>query len=154
MANSLQEFLTRATGKVAEDLVAALERVPADKRNWSAMGDARTALDQIAECAILNGSTADLIQTREWTMSGDFAEYERNKSELAKDEAAVKSLLSQNTAKAIAAIKDVPDSDINVEVTTPFGTMTLAQIMSYPYWNMCYHEGQINYIASMLGTLK
>ncbi len=31
--------------------------------------------------------------------------------------------------------------------------MTVAQIASYPYWNMCYHEGQINYIASMLGCL-
>ena len=32
--------------------------------------------------------------------------------------------------------------------------MTLAQVIAYPHWNMSYHEGQINYIASMLGLLK
>jgi hypothetical protein len=32
--------------------------------------------------------------------------------------------------------------------------MTLEQIMSYPYWNMCYHEGQVNYIAAMLEEMK
>jgi hypothetical protein len=31
--------------------------------------------------------------------------------------------------------------------------MTLANIIAYPYWNMSYHEGQVNYIASMLGCL-
>jgi hypothetical protein len=35
----------------------------------------------------------------------------------------------------------------------PWGPMTVSQILGYPFWNMCYHEGQINYIASMLGTL-
>jgi hypothetical protein len=31
--------------------------------------------------------------------------------------------------------------------------MTPAQMITYPHWNMTYHEGQINYIASILGCL-
>jgi len=42
----------------------------------------------------------------------------------------------------------------NVEVQMPWGMMTLAQIISYPYWDMSYHEGQINYLASMLVCLN
>ena len=114
------------------------------------MGEARTALDQVAECAILNGSTADLIRSRTWNTSFDFEQFLRAKAELAGDWVALQSLLHENTAKAVAAIREVPAEDLQVEVQMPWGPMTLAEITSYPYWNMSYHEGQINYIASML----
>src|SRR5690242_3707355 len=104
MSSSLQTYLVNATQKAADDLIAALDRLPEDKRAWSAMGDARTALDQIAECAILNGSTVDLINTRKWTMSDDFSAFMTAKANLAADENAAKALLTENTAKVIAAI--------------------------------------------------
>ncbi len=154
MSLTVQEFLARGTAKAAEDLEAALMRVPEDKRKWSAMGEARTALDQVAECAILNGSTAKLIVTRTWDMSSGMDDFYREKVELAnKDTAVVITLLHENTAKAIAAIRDAPTEDLETQIEMPWGPMALHQILSYPYWNMCYHEGQINYIASMLGTL-
>jgi uncharacterized damage-inducible protein DinB len=102
---------------------------------------------------MLNGATAKLIKTRKWGTDFDFSEYESKKAELAKDWNAVKALLDENTPKAVAAIKATPDEDLGIEVMMPWGPMTLAQIISYPYWNMSYHEGQINYIASMLGCL-
>lgn len=150
MSHPLQEFLAGATKKAAADLEAALLRLPEDKRGWSPKGSARTALDQCAECAILNGSTAELIQSRTWKADFDFAAFERSKNELAQDWPALKALLDENTAKVVAAIRAVPDEDLNVAIETPFGMMTLTQILSYPFWNMSYHEGQINYIASLL----
>jgi uncharacterized damage-inducible protein DinB len=153
MPNTLQEFLATATQKAAADLEKAVLNIPEDKRNWSPQRDARTALDQAAEVAMLNGATAKLIKTRKWGTDFDFSEYESKKAELAKDWNAVKALLDENTPKAVAAIKATPDEDLGIEVMMPWGPMTLAQIISYPYWNMSYHEGQINYIASMLGCL-
>ncbi len=153
MPNTLQEFLAGATQKAADDLKAALLRLPEEKRSWSPMGEARTALDQVAECAMLNGSTANLIQSRTWPKDADMSEFFRAKAELARDESAVLSLLQENTEKVIGVIRSVPDGDLAVEVQMPWGPMTLAQIVAYPYWNMSYHEGQINYIASMLGCL-
>ena len=50
-------------------------------------------------------------------------------------------------------IKDVTDEELGVQVDMPWGPMAMAQIIAYPFWNMCYHEGQINYITSMLGCL-
>ena len=152
--SSVQEFLAAAALKASADLETAVLRVPEDKRTWSPMGDARTALDMAAECAMLCGSTAELMKSRKWDTNFDFAEYVRLKDELAKDWDVIKTLLTKNVAIAMAAIKAIPDEDLSIEITMPFGTMTLAQIAAYPYWNMSYHEGQINYIASMLGTLK
>jgi uncharacterized damage-inducible protein DinB len=150
----LQGFFARATAKAKDDLIAAFLRLPEDKRAWSAMGDARTALDQISECAILNGATADMIMARAWTMGSDFKEYDRKRSELSKDWNGAKALLDENTSRVIDAMGKVSDDDLSVEIEFPWAKMTLSQVIAYPYWNMCYHEGQINYIASMLGCLK
>ena len=154
MPNTLQAFLAGATQKAADDLIAALNRLPDDKRNWNPMGEARTALDMVAECAILNGETAQLIQTRKFNEGFDLADLARQKAELAQDQDALLALLKENTGKVIAALRACPESDLGEQVSMPFGPLTFAQIISYPYWNMSYHEGQINYIASMLGCLK
>jgi hypothetical protein len=155
MSNSLQNFLARATQRAANDLSEAFLRLPEDKRNWVPEGQARTAIDQVAEVAILNGSTAELIQSRKWDDKAGMDEFFKAKAALVDagwDK--VKSTLDVNTPRAVAAIQALPESDLGVEVQMPWGPMTLEQIISYPYWNACYHEGQINYIASMLGCLE
>ena len=150
MAKHLHDFLARATQKASADLEAALLRLPADKRNWSPMGDARTALDMVAECALMNGNTADLIQTRVFPADFDWAAFGRAKTELAQNRDALLSLLHANTQKVIAALNAVAEEDLNVAVPMPWGPMALSEVMAYPYWNMSYHEGQINYIAALL----
>lgn len=153
MPDTLQEFLAKATQKAAADLETALLRLPEDKRDWSAMDKARSAHDMVAECAILNGITADVIQNHRFPEDFDMAEYAQAKAALAQDWNAMQALLHENTAKIVAAIRAAPDADLSVEVQMPWGPMTLAQIITYPHWNMSYHEGQINFIASMLGCL-
>jgi len=154
VTSPLQEFQAEAARKCAANLEAALLRVPEEKRAWSPAETARTALDQVAECAILNGSTADLIESRVWpAASNDFEAYRRRKEELARDWSAVKAMLDANTERMTAAIRAVPDADLGVQIEMPWGPMTLAEIIAYPQWNMTYHEGQINYIASILGCL-
>ena len=152
---TLQSFLARATTKAAEDLVTAFERIPEEKRSWSAMGDARTALDQVAEVALLNGSTCSLLEDKKWPEEYDFNDYFAKKAELAgQGWETIKAKLEENTKKAAAVIGALPSDALEQEVSMPWGAMTIAQIASYPYWNACYHEGQVNYIASMLGCLE
>jgi uncharacterized damage-inducible protein DinB len=150
MGKHLQNFLANATRKAAADLEAALRRLPDDKRDWSPRGNARTALNMVAECAILNGGTIEMIQTRAFLADFDMTAFNRAKTELAQDENALLSRLHENTEKVAAVIEGVDENDLNVEVAMPWGPMTLAQVMAYPYWNMSYHEGQINYIASLI----
>jgi hypothetical protein len=154
MPNTLQDFLATTTEKAAKDLVIALLRLPEDKRNWSPGGDARTPLDLVAECALNTGYTADLIITRQWA-AGTMDEYLEKKSEMVTGNwEALHTLLQENTQRVIAAIRTVPDGDLGDPISMPWFTQELSGVIAYPYWNMSYHEGQINYVASILGCLE
>lgn len=128
-------------------------RLPEEKRSWSAGGEARSALDMVAECVILNGSTAETIQMRASPAASAYATYSRDKADLCENWPALKTLLDENTTRMVEVIRALPDEELSVEVQMPWGAMTLTQLASYPYWNMSYHEGQINFIASMLGCM-
>jgi len=150
---TLQNYLADATQKAATDLETALNRVPQDKRNWKPQESSRSALDQIAECAILNGASADVIENKIFP-DFDFPNFQSEKDKLAADENAALELLRQNAARVATAIRAVKDEDLEQKIAMPWGEMTLAQNIAYPNWNMTYHEGQINYIASLLDCLK
>jgi len=154
MSQSIQQFLADSTKQAADELLAALKRVPEDKRAWSPMGDARTALDQVAECALLNGWTADVIRDRAWPQTMDMEGYVREKARIAQNPQEIEALLEGSAAKAIEAILGLSNEELGASVETSFGSRTWLQMATYPYWNMSYHQGQVNYIASMLGCLK
>ncbi len=150
MSRSLQNFLAPATESAAVELVAAFDRIPPDRRLWQPATAARSALDQLAECALLNGNTADLIYSRTGKPLSYGDEYGRLKDALLQDESAARALLTENTARAIAAIATVPDTALDDCIPLPWGSITLRELVIYPYWNMVYHTGQIQYISSLL----
>jgi hypothetical protein len=150
----LQDFLADSALKAAQDLKTALHRLPEDKRNWAPADSSRSALDQFAECAMLNGQTMEVVTRKAWFEDFDFQEYLRAKAELVKNPEAIEKLLDENTEKAAGIIRAVPDEDLEVEIQMPWRSMKISEILAYPYWNMSYHEGQINYIASILGCLE
>ncbi len=150
MPNTLQDYLVTATHKAAADLAAAFLRLPEDRRGWSPEGKGRTALDQVAECAILNGYTAALIQTRTWE-AGWLAAFPAEKAEAAaQDWETLHARLQESAARVAAAIAAAPDEALADEIQLFGRTMTLAEILARSYWNMTYHEGQISYIGSLL----
>jgi uncharacterized damage-inducible protein DinB len=156
MLTSVQEFLAEATQKADDDLTVALELIPQEKRSWKPTAAARSALDQIAECAILNGSIVNMIENRYGPPAEFMAKFVSVKEALAQDEEAARALLETNTALVIAAIQAVPDEELDTNIPLPWGpktwgTKTLRDICAHPYWNMTYHQGQIVYIASLLG---
>lgn len=154
MSKTIQDFLADAAQKASVDLTTAFLRIPQDKRNWSPDSKARTASDLVAECALLNGYTAVMIATHQLA-DGAMENYPREKTDLiAQGWEQIQAQLQANTAKIAAAIRAVSDDDIDVVTAMPWGSMTVAQMMSFPHWNMTYHEGQINYIASILGCLE
>jgi len=154
MPNSLSNFLAKATPKAVADVVAAFDRLPEDKRAWSPSETSRTAINQLAEVAILNGSTADTIVNKQFRHDFTMEEYFKELETLSADWNTLKTLLDANTTKVVSAILTITDADLTLVIDSPFGPLTMEQVMSYPYWNACYHEGQINYIASILGCLN
>ena len=151
---NLQTFLSNSIPQASTDLETALLNLPADKRDWSAGGQARSAIDMVAEVALLNGDTADMIATKTGLANFDLGELNHRKAALYDDWPALKALLYENTARVAEAIGAVSDDDLTFEFAMPWGAMTLTQIAEYPYWNAKYHEGQINFIASLLEELE
>lgn len=154
MPVTLQSFLAQATQKSADELVKAFLHLPEEKRTWSPEATARNAVDQIAECAVLNGYTAHLIEKQSWPITS-FDQFFQDKAAAAALEwERLHHMLQENTRLAISAISATPDEVLQHEIAMPWGNQTLAEILSYPFWNMSYHQGQITYIASLLGPLS
>ena len=142
------------TQKAADDLWAAFCRLPHDKRDWKPAETSRTALGLLTECALLNGYTADLIRTHHFADT-HLTNYGPDTAALAALETeALGARLQATTAEVAAAIRATPDDAFGLEIVMPWETQTLGKILSYPQWNMTYHLGQINYIASLLGCLE
>ncbi len=150
MPHTLQDYLVTATHKAAADLATAFLRLPEDRRGWSPEGKGRTALDQVAECAVLNGYTAELIQTRTWQPDW-FGTFPAAKAEAAaQDWDMLHARLLEGTARVADAIAAVPDEALADEIQLFGRTMGMAEILARSYWNMTYHEGQISYVGSLL----
>ena len=150
MSQSVQSFLAAVTPEAADGLAAAFERLPEDRREWSPGGQARSALNLVAECALLNGYTADLLQTRRWP-APDLQDYLRELGVLTTQGwEPVRALLQENTRKFSVAVAAVPDDALDADIVMPWGTQTMTEVAAYPYWNMKYHEGQINYLIAIL----
>jgi len=148
MPKSVQEFLVSITEQAAKDLITAAQEVPAESLTWQPLDKGRTALDQLAECVILGGYTADVLKERNWA-EGAFADYGERKAAMDKDLETLAAKLNEMVPALAAAIRDLTYEELDKEITTPFGPMTLEKIATYPYWNMSYHQGQITYIEIM-----
>ncbi len=147
---TIQQFLASGTREQSEKLLTALDSLPDDKRNWSPTAGSRSAIDQIAECAMLNGSTALLLAGNEFPKDFSFEKYLQEKLDLAKDYHRTVELFKTNTDAVCRAIANLTESDLGKTVEMPWGSMSLNDLASYPLWNMTYHEGQITYIRLML----
>lgn len=154
MPYTLQTFLAESTVKAAKDLVDAYLRLPEDKRAWKPADNSRTALDQMAECAILNGYTASLITTRAWPVDGYETFLRSKEGAAALSWERLNALLEENTQNVAEIIRAFPDAETSAKISLPWGESTLAEVLAFPYWNMTYHLGQINYIGSLLDEQK
>ena len=144
MPNTLQDFLADSTVKAAQDLEAALLQLPNEKWNWSAGGQARSALNMVAECALMNGRAVGMIQEQDFPGDFAFIEYRREIAELCLDWPRLQKLLHDNTALVAQVIRAAPSEEAREK----------SDILFYPSWNMSYHTAQINFIAAMLGCSK
>ncbi len=147
MHSSIQEYVAHITEKKAQDLLAAAYAVAGDKRIWKPLEKGRTVLDLVAECAITNEMSVKLLQERIWDAAGS---EERRKAHAALDtlDKASANLVESTTALA-TAIRAIPDEHLELEIILPGEITTVAEDMLHSYWNMAYHEGQINYISSL-----
>jgi hypothetical protein len=146
MPKSVQEYIVGVTEKAAKELLAAALETPEERRVWSPLDKGRTVIDQVAECALLNGYTTQVIEDRNWAPTA-FANYGEERAAIAKDWETVSAALESGLPRLTAAIGGLSDEDLELVLETPFGPMSMEQIASYPVWNMTYHQGQVTYVG-------
>jgi len=147
MAVTVQEYVARVTEKKAEDLLAAAYDVAEEKRAWKPLGRGRTVIDMIAECAITNRMSIKLLHERVWDAAG---REERRQAHAALDTLDKAGASLQENTRALAdIIRAIPDDQLALEIALPDEKSTVAEDMLHSYWNMVYHEGQINYIHAL-----
>ncbi len=145
------EALIRSTQWAAEALANTVRRMPADKIEWSPLGQGRTTLSQLQECAIapdLYLAYLDPTYKRKANSYADAAELQAQWKTADECLAA----LNENTAVLIEAIRNLVPEKLSEIHTMPWGEqMSVEGIAGLHYWNMTYHLGQINYIQTLYG---
>jgi len=152
----VQDFIADETNRAMEGLLRQVRRVPADKADWSPLGEGRSALDQLQECAVIAGFYPHLLATFEPPVfdEASMAAFEEARKKLDTVEKA-EAALREGTAKTIAAIQAVPDEKLE-DTMTFFGPepWKISSVMLAHYWNMTWHTGQTCFIQTLLGDKK
>jgi hypothetical protein len=147
----IQTVLAQGTRDVASGLERAFAAMPDDKQGWRPLDQGRSAVHQIAECAVINAWGARVFSELAMpTLDTDL--YQNECASLDSAEKALAALRSSTDSLA-AAIESVPDDALGIQVHFPWdkNPCSIADAMLMAYWNMTYHIGQINYIQTLYG---
>lgn len=145
------ELIVRLTEKQIASLFKAARALPADKLDWKPAPGARSALDQLQEIATSYNQFkgAHLERRVEWSqeMLGKWMAERAQYTDLD----VLEEMTREGFGKMLADLRALDPEDLTLPVSMPFpGEFNLADIYTYYYWNATYHEGQINYIASLI----
>lgn len=148
----LQDYIAENTITSADQLIRQVERL-GEKATWQPLDEGRTALDQLAECALITGSMPQILGAYKFPdlTADDFAEFEKNKAALdTVEKAATK--LRESAQAAASAIRNIPDEKLSERMKfwgeEPW---LIADVAAYPGWNHTYHVGQVCYVQTLAG---
>lgn len=149
MYGYLRDAIVECTQRTMGELIDAAEAVPIEKHDWRPMGEARTVLELVQECAEVNGRWSEILTERQWKVR-DSKETQQYYCTMPDLPAAI-SRLRESTAQYVQAIRSVPYEKLSEELELPWGTVKMADALLHSFWHMSYHAGQINYIQTLYG---
>lgn len=147
-ATELMSYLTR---KQVKSTFEAARRLPGDKLSWKPTPSSRSALDQLQELATAISYFWSLYSTgkMEWDEE-NYKKWYAERSQIVDLEELERMALA-DADRLAQHFGTMTAADLDKEVSMPFpGEYKMADIMAYHYWNASYHEGQINYIGTLL----
>lgn len=146
------ETAANATREAAEALARNLRAMPSERQTWRALDTGRSALEQVAECAVINLWMADVLQARA-VPPMDADRYARLKAEYDTVEKALLGLEASAAAVA-ASIEVFPEEHLRDTVEMPYRPgvqQSFASLLFAAEWNMVYHYGQVAFIQTLYG---
>lgn len=143
--HSLVKRLLDSADRLEKEVVAL-----GDNASVKPMDIGRSAIDQVAECALITAYVADCTLARQMGLM-DKSAYEAAKADLDTTEKAV-AALNAATVAFVAAYEALPEDVHAEEAILPWGTKsTLGDLGEIVCWNNIYHIGQISYIQTLFG---
>jgi uncharacterized damage-inducible protein DinB len=143
---SIKEIAKSGVMLQTELLIKDTKYIPEEKFAFCPMGCAKTARDIMAETANVN-----VMLAKAFTGAGKDAEF-GTRVDQASTLADLAELVRESASVVIDAIDSLGDADLEKEVTMPWGARyPLWQAIFLPTSHMTYHDGQINYIQTLLG---
>lgn len=149
---SYRERMIMLTETANADFLRTVRATQPDKLEWKPLDQGRTVLDMAQECAQSASWFAQMLEDRscDGFSMDDYPKAQAERATWSLDECERK--LTDNTQRLAAAIRAIPDADLDQALTLPWGkTATLYEVISYHYRNVTYHEGQVNYIQTLYG---
>lgn len=132
--------------------------VPEDKRDWVPMGDARSVKAQLEELATVHIFVVPILRTGEAPpITDEQKELIRERTERFDTFDKLIEGAKEGARLTAEAIRAVPDRKLDDVITLHSRggiRRTMYEMVARPYWNLCYHEGQINYIQMLLGDTE
>ena len=151
----LQDQVIKMTQEATDALFRNVRAMPEDKLTWKPMENGRTALDQLQECAYTPLFFVGVLDTSQALDASEEAR-EKRAAERAKwsvDEC--EQHCKANNEIYFELVKNLPDSELGKEIDMPWGeTATIGDAIGFQYWNLVYHQGQINYIQTLYGDFE
>lgn len=145
------EFLIDNTQKRLDSLFEVARTLPADKLDWKASPESRSALDQLQEVATCVDEfwAAHTERKVEWDPAKFTAWQERRGKLTSVDE--LQAAANESHARLFEAMRGMTDEYLELPVQMPFPRpFTVLDILAYYSWNASYHEGQITFIKTLL----
>lgn len=124
----------------------SVEAVPEGKRDWKPAEGSRSVRQLTAEVVMMPEYVAKTLTERGVPPYEEMVETYADMS--------IPRLLNRLRANAqeyYAALRAFPEAAYEETLEAPWGVWTYFQTMSYPYWNLVWHTGQINYIQTLYG---
>ena len=149
-ANDVRPLLAGMIRQAANALATLTEGLN-EHAAWSPLGKGRSAMAQVLECASFCGIGTQVFTT----FALPSLDPEARAQMLAPYDTPEKAVafLRQTSESLAGAIAALPDERLTDTVTLPFGggiTKTYPELAALIYWNMAYHEGQINLLDQMV----
>ena len=146
------------TAKEACDyLLKTFSFVPDDKLNWSPSESARSALQQVAHCALANEFFAELIRNRPVELPVDlsgFRDFQRKMEAEFTDRQSAADRLASSTDVVVRAISDVDESLYSQSPSSPFGPQPMEFWMHLAGAHMRSHASQLDYLQTIWGDTQ
>jgi uncharacterized damage-inducible protein DinB len=126
-----------------------LRFVPQAKRDWKPAPTAWSAQEIAAHLSYWTIYFTKIVMGETLT-APDEAGWRASTKEL-KDAAQTEQLTERLHQDFVMAVKGLSEKDLAREVELPWGKETVASAIGGNFWHVTYHQGQLNYIQTLLG---